>query len=426
MALLRRPFVLALMFVFLSPLIAHIPTARAYTQAFSSIYLNPVWSDYGNGSSFVVNVMLNLTSGESLTGFDVRLNYTNPVQTPTVMAYDLNFSGNIFGNDPGNSVLTECVPQGDITNIQCVEYPDFILGWVHFSQLSGTVLHGPVTAGLLFSVRFHVYGKGSSLIHLETANLLNPELVPTTAQDGIFGNLGVNAFFNYLPLDTPTVVAGHVNGFDASGSFNANNTSIGIKSYSWDFGDGTKNNTPIPLIQHVFLSQGQYNVSLAVVDSSGHTASTHRIIAVGPAVGSLHLSVYDASGSGNPEAGVTVHIFNQTSSSPFANQTTDAGGSVLFQNLVPAVYTLIFSGQYVENSSATVKIIAGWTTQDYVSVKVDRPLSPPSSPIPWYGDTVFLASLGGALAIFGFGFVIKRRNIRKKYRDSRTQSKKRL
>jgi len=117
---------------------------------------------------------------------------------------------------------------------------------------------------------------------------------------------------------------------------------------------------------------------------------------------------------------VLVRIFNSSSGFSFANATTDSGGQVAFPNLVPGDYTLAFSGQYVKNSTATETIIAGWTTQASVGIEVDTP--PPPDPTPWYGDIVFLGSLGGAVGVFGLGLLLRRRRIQKS-RASRASSK---
>jgi hypothetical protein len=68
-------------------------------------------------------------------------------------------------------------------------------------------------------------------------------------------------------------------------------------------------------------------------------------------------------------------------------------------------------------------IMAGWTTQNSVGIEVDTPPSP--DPTPWYGDTIFLGSLAGALGVFGLGLFLKRRGARKKLRANRTSLKKR-
>jgi len=67
--------------------------------------------------------------------------------------------------------------------------------------------------------------------------------------------------------------------FDARSSYAFNGE---IKSYTWDFGDGT---TAIgKVVQHTFAAEahGGFEVKLTVVDASGHRHSTFRHVAVAP------------------------------------------------------------------------------------------------------------------------------------------------
>lgn len=53
-----------------------------------------------------------------------------------------------------------------------------------------------------------------------------------------------------------------------------------IVLYSWDFGDGTFENTSAPQIIHVYNSFGNYDVTLSIIDSEGETASATNIVNV--------------------------------------------------------------------------------------------------------------------------------------------------
>ena len=404
----------------------------ASSSGFSSLYLSPVSINATAGKSFTVNVMLSLVAGQNVSGFDIKLNYSNPQSGLLIKADNLFYSGNIFGDAQSNFVSTECVAQSSAPSIGCQtsDPTDVEVGWVHFSALanSGNPVAGPLTA-LLFSVEFQVYGTGSSLIHINTANVGNtgsgpygvPQFIPITTQDAIFSNSGIVAFFNYVSTDTPSVVSQHVNIFNATGTFNADNRSIVITSYAWNFGDGsTTKNVTTPTISHTFNTTGSFYVTLKVVDAKGNPGLTYRIVAVGPPVGALLLAVFSLQKV--QQSGVLVQIFNVSATHPFGNATTDSSGQVTFRNLTPGTYTLAFSGPYVKNSTATETVIAGWTTQDSVGIEVDTPPLP--GPTPWYGGVVFLGSLGAAIGLFGFGLFVRRRNARKKLRATRVNTKK--
>ncbi len=362
--------------------------------------------------------MVNLAPGQNISAIDVKVNYTNPQQGLAVHVDGFSYSANIFGDDPGNFLSQECVYP--LYEIQCPHVDDYSFGWVHFSELGGSVVSGPKVA-LLFSIHFHVDGRGTSLIQINSALLVDvgsgsfptPQFIPVTTQDGIFSNTGITSFFDYMPLDTAVVVAGHDNRFNATGSlsFNASYTEIPITSYVWNFGDGTPSNTTSsPIIRYRFGSTGQYDVNLTIVDANGNRGSSHRMVMVGPALGALLLTVVDLHLT--VHAGVNVHIFNLTALTPFANRTTDLSGTVSFENLLPGTYKLTFSGQYVTETSTTESIMAGWTTQDTVGLKVDTP--PPPGPTPWYGDLVFLASFAGAIGVFSLGLFVRWRRKREK------------
>ncbi len=380
--------VLLIILVFLGfNLSALIPAFGSPVQGISMVYLSPgVWS-VAPGGSFWVTVMVNLAPGQNISAIDVKVNYTNPRQGLVVNVDNFSYSGNIFGNDLGNFLSQECVfPLGPDYDIQCPQSTDYAPGWVHFSELGGSVVSGPKTAPL-FSIHFHVDGRGTSLIQINSALLVDtgsgsfptPQFIPVTTQDGIFSNAGTASFFQFAPQDTPTVVAGYDNRFNATGSlsFNTSYTQIPITSYFWNFGDGTTDNTSSPNNSHVFGSAGHYDVNLTIVDANGNRGSSYRMVTVGPAVGALFLTVVDMHLARQP--GVDVQIFNLTALTPFVNETTDFSGTVSFQNLPPGTYKLTFSGRYVKNSTATETIIASWTTQDTIGLETE--LGAPAFPL---------------------------------------------
>src|SRR5438876_6791663 len=117
--------------------------------------------------------MLNLSAGQSASGFNVKLNYGNPQPDPVVRAENVSYSGNIFGDTSSNFVSTECVPP--IINCQTADPTDAEFGCVHFSALpeSGNPVSGPLSK-LLFSFAFYVeYVINSRLFQLDTTVVVN-------------------------------------------------------------------------------------------------------------------------------------------------------------------------------------------------------------------------------------------------------------
>lgn len=92
-------------------------------------------------------------------------------------------------------------------------------------------------------------------------------------------------------------VAGHAVKFDAS----ASNDNYDIKSYKWDFGDGTSGvgkNTA-----HIYSDIGSYTVTLTVTDESGNSdVDTAAVEVHGNDYGVVEIMVTDSSGNALPTA----------------------------------------------------------------------------------------------------------------------------
>lgn len=56
------------------------------------------------------------------------------------------------------------------------------------------------------------------------------------------------------------------------------NRSVGAKSYTWDFGDGTTSSTPHP--DHVYKQKGAYHVILTVTNANGCSDRTERTVRI--------------------------------------------------------------------------------------------------------------------------------------------------
>ncbi len=370
--------------------------------------------------------MLNLTAADSVSSFDLRINFSSPISaTPTPGS--LNYANNIF-QGKGGIVLRWCVNDIVVNNTSNGCDSDDRFGQVHFSQvLLGQVIPGPIAGGLLFSVVFTVAGNGTSILTLDRANLFdpvdqnsspNPHLITNLKMAAVFSNRGVVSFFNYEPTISPAFLPGETIVLDARGSFDADNASIAITSYSWDFGDGTpRQTTATPVYHHVFLSTGNYSVTLIVTDALGQTGSpiTWTIPIVRP-LGAIIVALRSASPQPlvNP---VTVKIFNSTLPGvPFEQSSSTS--DVSFIGLSPGTYTLTFSSSNVQNYSTTRSVSAGLTTP----VTVYLTIIPPSQS---YVGEIFFGSLAVAVAVVAGAILIKR--VREKNdRASRSSQKRRL
>jgi PKD repeat protein len=429
---MRSGRILIIMSVFLLALsmvvTGSIPPARAQPQAVSSVYLNPVYSccvapgsPLTVGSTFSVDVLLNLPSGQGINGFDVRVNYTNPHTSSggVLQSLGASLNGNIFSGYQSQT-LAYCVDGVARGGSICAtdDYPG--AGQIHFAEgILQSSVPGPISRGLLFTLTFNVTSYGKSEFLIDRANLLNPRRDPSNPQllnpeylpvingSGVFGNSGMIAFFNYFPADTsvsPAIFPGKPAVFDAGGSFFANDTSITPAWYKWSFGDGTPPQNLTSIInQHIFASPGRYLVSLTVGNGNRVSSAITRPVLVSLALGSLSITTRDFMGT-ILRGGIVVKMFNTSATvRPFASKTNTLDGLVLFGELSPGDYLVTFSGVGIENSSKTETIVAGVTTQDTVYLK---PLPLPAD----YSGIIFISTILGGVAVALLAIIVKKRN----------------
>jgi hypothetical protein len=365
-----------------------------------------------------VSVNASIITGQYFQGFDVRVNYTSP--NVVLQATGINYSSNVFASHQNSGPVVECIDGiSQISN--AAGCSGEILGQVHFAEsVLGPALKGPVS-GTLFTITFQVVGLGNSIFTFDRADLTNPNpdpanpqfthftFIPVLENAGIFGNVGVIAFFNYQPVD-PSISVSELNGptnpvsFDASSSFAANDSSMGFKLFSWSFGDGSGTvSTPNPVQQHIFSASGNYTVSLMVTDNKNQVAFLTRRVSVLAALGGLDLTVEDQSG--NPQRGnVLVLLFNSSSSPLFANKTVNGAGEAVFARLAPGSYYLTFSGQGIVSASVSERVVPGWTTRDTVYVTLVA-VNPPAN----YGGLIYAGTILGGVGVVAVAFVYQKR-----------------
>ena len=423
-------FVPACMLLLLSILMfSHFPflplPPKVAADTLSSVYLTPVQNCcvYPTSSTpvFTVNVMMNLITTDTITGFDVRLNYTGfyapgPPKHGYVKAVSLDYRNSYFSNNfASNQITTQASCIDDITYGPggfCAS-DDVPGGQVHFAQtLLGANMTGPVSNALLFSVTFTVNDTGTSLLYFERAHLAdpggvppNPHFLPVTTAAAVFGN-GLVAFFDYHPARSPSVLAGDSTSFDASASFRSMGSVKSILSnprYSWNFSDGTTRQTTSPLQQHTFLRPGNYTVSLNVTDANPGIGSFQRVVQVLPLLGTLHVQVKNQNGGSIGEI-VTVKLYNQTNPVPplctGCTKTITAGGFVDFVALSPGSYSMNFTGAGVVPSGKVTTVSVGWPNMETVYLTEIRPSPPNFFPLLIFALVIGFGLGVGALALF--------------------------
>lgn len=397
-----------------------IPPVRGQgAPVFSSVYLSPVGSG-GPGltqanSNFTVNVMLNLTGSEFVNAFDIVINYTLPhtVVKPGIVDY----SKNIF---QGMSTLPPlvCVDGLPLNSSQSCD-PTDLVGNIHVQQfLLGTQLTGPINGGLLFSVQFTVVNIGTSTFTFNHAFITSPgsdpsqvnvHLVSVVTMGAIFANRGVVSFFNFGPTSSQAFLPGETIVFGAGGSFNANDPSVLISKYSWDFGDGTKQNSTAPVINHVFSAAANYTVTLFVTDANGGVGPpVTETVSIVKALGAIILGLRTVS-AGSLSDAVTVQLYNSSSdATPFEQVMSTT--SATFVGLRPGSYFLRISGSSINEYSKSESVQAGLTTPDtaYLTVILPQPSSV---------GIIYYAALAAALGVLVVVMVVRRLREKKQKRS---------
>ncbi len=327
----------------------NLPRAHGLVQTFSTVYISPVTtccgsqnSPFQNGDGFGIDIKLNLISGQSINGFDVRINYTNPhsgISQGVLQALSIDYSNNIFATY-SNNVLEECI-DGRSVSSSGTGCTNDSLGQVRLGEfILGQTISGPIS-GQLFHLFFKVTGNGNSTFLIDRADIVNPipdssspgqvspQDIPVLKKAAIFGNIGVVAFFDYQLQDvslSPSIIPNNPVVFDASGTFEPTNSSMVFHRYYWNFGDGKPaDNLTSSSDIHYFALPGNYTVSLKVWDSQNLTGVFVRRVSVVNALGNLDRTVQDTTG--NLQGGVQVRVYNSsTFPTQFFNRTTNGLG----------------------------------------------------------------------------------------------------
>ena len=175
-------------------------------------------------------------------------------------------------------------------------------------------------------VRDELVVAGAAVVAAGVGLFIVSQLKPTTAEPV--------ADFVFSPT-SPS--AGALVQFDASASQASEGTSI--ISYAWDFGDMTTGSGITTT--HAFSIPGLYDVKLTVTDSSGKTGTKTQTVQVREQIRLSGRAVDATFGlTANPVPGMTVELHGQEKLVTYI-ATSDANGSVVFDNILPDIYLFI-------------------------------------------------------------------------------------
>ncbi len=351
----------------------------------SVLYVSPAASH--SNQSFIVELDLNLSSSEAFNAYDTQLTYNSTtlrVQSLTVSAQEQEIAHCIDG-------------VGMACNIS--DSP----GVIHSAADFSTILQGPITKLMLFSVQFVHVGMGTSLFHPFNDTLANPNPAPHPilhlTLDGFYSNYGVAAFFNVSPA---IPIVNRPVSFDGSQSFSPGGT---IVKFSWNFGDGGANRSgSSSVISHNFTRPASYSVTLNVTDQNGSVGKISKTVPVSSALGQITVNIRSATNDNVPNL-VTVSLFNGTFFVANGTKPEFFTGAVSFQGLEPGTYRLNFNGPGVVSSSLQETVVSGWTTYDTAFLGLIKP-SGDGGNLNFY---LLLAAVIGGGAILGAVAIFRKR-----------------
>lgn len=133
----------------------------------------------------------------------------------------------------------------------------------------------------------HTFSKsGVFEVMLSHSSMGGGNIFNKPASDRIVIHEVPEASFNYLKQEYDNSVP----------SVHFENRSMGAKSYTWDFGDGTTSSTPHP--DHVYKQKGAYHVTLTVTNANGCSDRTERTVRVDEDYNLLAPKTFSPNGDG--------------------------------------------------------------------------------------------------------------------------------
>jgi len=250
-----------------------------YAYAGTCVYIDPPLVErYTNttsvGSEFTVTLWAaNFTD---LYGYEYKIHWNTNVLNVTKIKDYLIYSNYFIGKnetDYANGIMwfvITCTPPGTS-----------FTGTTKLREITFKIISSPPPgAGNYLYSKIDVYDtvfgdSGANAIEHEVYDgefyYRRPSLAPPVAN------------FTYSPL---LIKVNATVTFNASASYDVDGT---IVSYTWNFGDGNVTTVGTPIITHIYTAEGNYTVSLTVLDNSGLSNSTSQLLEVLPEIGWLEI-----------------------------------------------------------------------------------------------------------------------------------------
>jgi len=251
------------------------------------LYVEPQNTTRAVGSTFTLSVMIfNLTDNKAdvwdphssrtavkslgnLYGLEFRLTWD-----PAILTYVGHSVKIPVEDNPGGVLHKNVLEFANTPNPSKGTYD------IAFSSLSPALaFNNKDQSNTIFTVTFSAIREGASALaivpippatQVKLAALAvqagDPDEIVFEKQNGLFTTPGTpSAVFSYWPFDGYFAV-GKSAQFNASKSYDPDGN---VELYMWDFGDGMKQNSTSPIIEHTYSAVGGLTVKLRVLDNVG-------------------------------------------------------------------------------------------------------------------------------------------------------------
>lgn len=265
-----------------------LPSAEAFDLTTPSnypvVYVYPNFTDVNVGQNFTIAVVgFNFTNVKiqnpdnplldvwlgNLYGFDIEftwdpaiIKYVTHTVTCPVQDYPAPNPPSPYGGVLNKETLEIANVIDEDGNIPDAQDPRTRAKFAYASMYPAAGQNGNVT---FFTMTFTVLNAGESALEILACDVAAADGTPIYRKvyNGVYRTVGVpEADFTYWP-DAPVV--NNTVEFTATVKDNTTN----IATYMWDFGDGNKQDTTVPITTHIYTSKGEKIAALKVVDEVG-------------------------------------------------------------------------------------------------------------------------------------------------------------
>ncbi|MGD6810746.1 MAG: S8 family serine peptidase [Candidatus Bathyarchaeia archaeon] len=268
-----------------------------------------------------------------------------------------------------------------------------------------------------------IWAKNPSLTNIQVRNILDitaTDLQPADGSDrDIFFGYGLvnasaavfatpnnfDAAFSWTPN---TVYVGGSIKFDASASFGGVN---GFTVYTWDFGDDTTTvTTEDSAVEHIFISEGTYNVRLTVSDDFGFQDSISKTVTVtrdtqAPVTkdnfdSKIHTSAFIINLTATDDLSGVAEIYYKINDSDTQSVSANGQPYISFEGTNKLEYWSKDAAGNQETPHKTINnIIIDSNQSTEPSSSNPTPTSTPDGNLPLYEQTNFLVIIGVILVL---------------------------